>query len=348
MARCYKAATGNRGRLIDFTSGNSQTAYLDNCANTHISNCKEDFITYKDLRGSEESEGVGNVGGLAKPQGIGIVRWKWEDGAGKEHSYELEDCRYFPSSPANILSILSLGLQLDDDDKGTWIKSGPYTSTFTWEKGKYTKTIKHTSSRMPLIHINSGDSKLGIFFSCFKSLYDDSQKFTFLTDEETIQLQKLEVALLSGTQVLVTHPDGKRERGTILKRDGDVGYTVKLDSGPEVTYKAAEIKLHQLQATSDITNPSQELFQEILSHGSDHTIQHANTLLSEDQKELLHWHYRLGHLPFHQLMRLAQYNVLPKRLGKIKTLPLCPACILGQQRKRAWRNKSPPDTIRKA
>ena len=135
------------------------------------------------------------------------------------------------------------------------------------------------------MHINSGDSKLGIFYSCFKTLYDDSQKFSFLTDEETTQLQRLEVTqLLSGTQVLVKHPDGQSERGTILRRDGDVGYLVKLDSGPKVTYKPTEIELHQSRSTSDIVNPSQELFQEILLHGTNHSLQQANSPLSQEQK----------------------------------------------------------------
>ena len=165
IARCYRATTGSRGRLIDFTSGNSQTVYLDNCANTHISNCKDDYITYTDLSGSSEREGVGNVGGTAKPEGIGTVRWKWEDDLGKEHVFELKECRYFPTSPANILSVSSLGVQLGDDDDGTWIKSGPYTSTFTWKKGRHQRTIKHTPSRMPIMHINGSNSKLGIFYS---------------------------------------------------------------------------------------------------------------------------------------------------------------------------------------
>ena len=143
------------------------------------------------------------------------------------------------------------------------------------------------------------------------------------------------------------HPDGKKERGIILQRDGDIGYKVKLDSGQETTYKSAEIELHQPGPTSDITKPPQELFQEILSHGQGHSMQRANDPLTEEQKELLHWHYRLGHLPFALLLRLAQYGVIPKRLGKVNVLPLCPACILGQQRKRAWRNKGAPDTIRK-
>ena len=169
-----------------------------------------------------------------------------------------------------------------------------------------------------------------------------------MSDAETIQLQKLEIGqLLAGTQVLVTQPDGKQEGGTILQRDGDVGYKIKLDNGQETTYKSSDIELHQQKETSNVLKPPQELLQEILSHGSDHSMQQANTALNEEQKELLNWHYCLGHLPFSKLLRLAQYGIVPKRLSKLKVLPLCPACILGQQHKQAWQNKGQPDTIRK-
>ena len=124
------------------------------------------------------------------------------------------------------------------------------------------------------MHINSSDSKIGTFYSCFRQLYDESQRFLFLSDAETIELQKLEIGqLLAGTQVLITQPDGKQERGTILQQDGDVGYKIRLDSGQEMTYKSSEIELHQQNETSDVVKPSQELLQEILSHGNDHSMQ---------------------------------------------------------------------------
>ena len=138
------------------------------------------------------------------------------------------------------------------------------------------------------MHINSSNSKIGTFYSCFKQLYNESQKFIFLSDAKTVQLQRLEVAqLLAGTQILVTHLDGKQERGIILQWDGDVGYKVKLDSGHEVTYKTPNIELHQSKSTSGVIKPSQELFQEILSHGQDHSMQRANMELTDEQKELL-------------------------------------------------------------
>ena len=178
IAWCYKATLGNQGRLIDLMSGYSQKVYLNNCANTHISNCKGNVITYKDLIGSS-GKGVGNVGGTTKPEGIGTVQLKWEDNVRHKHGYDLLNCRYFSTSPANILFMSSLGIQLGDNDDKIWIKLGPYTSTFTWGYGKFNRTIKHTTSQMPLLHINGSNSKIRIFFPALDSYLMNHKSSSF-------------------------------------------------------------------------------------------------------------------------------------------------------------------------
>ena len=83
---------------------------------------------------------------------------------------------------------------------------------------------------MPLMYLNNEKSRVATFYAYFKQLYDDSQYFCFLSEDETVHLQKLEIAqLLSGTQVLI-QIDGNQKRWIIIKRDGDAGYKVKLDS----------------------------------------------------------------------------------------------------------------------
>ena len=53
---------------------------------------------------------------------------------------------------------------------------------------------------------------------------------------------------------------------------------------------------------------------------------------------LLRWHYRLGHLPFDQIMQLAQMGQLPKWLLASKK-PFCAACQYGKMTRRPWRVK---------
>ena len=54
--------------------------------------------------------------------------------------------------------------------------------------------------------------------------------------------------------------------------------------------------------------------------------------------ELLHWHYRLGHLSFDHIRQLARSGQLPKRLHTCKK-PFCTACQYGKLTKRPWRVK---------
>lgn len=64
------------------------------------------------------------------------------------------------------------------------------------------------------------------------------------------------------------------------------------------------------------------------------------TLDHTDKRNLLlHWHYRLGHLPFKVLRNLAKHHHIPHSLYNIEP-PLCQGCQYGKQARRAWRTKS--------
>ena len=62
--------------------------------------------------------------------------------------------------------------------------------------------------------------------------------------------------------------------------------------------------------------------------------------LSPQQQELMSWHHRLYHLPFHRIFMLAKRGWLPKVLLKLQDkLPLCAACQFGAAHRRPWQFK---------
>jgi len=61
-------------------------------------------------------------------------------------------------------------------------------------------------------------------------------------------------------------------------------------------------------------------------------------VLTAMQHELLSWHYHLGHLPFNQLLNLAQEGRIPKHLANCQVLK-CPACLFGKMTRKPWRTK---------
>lgn len=62
------------------------------------------------------------------------------------------------------------------------------------------------------------------------------------------------------------------------------------------------------------------------------------TSLSDNQRELLSWHNRLGHISFSDLNHLASSGTIPRRLVDTPA-PKCIACLVGRSHRRPWRAK---------
>jgi hypothetical protein len=56
------------------------------------------------------------------------------------------------------------------------------------------------------------------------------------------------------------------------------------------------------------------------------------------QTEMLRWHYRLGHLSFRRIKRMAELGILPKKLAQV-TPPKYVGCLFGTMTKKPSRNK---------
>ena len=71
--------------------------------------------------------------------------------------------------------------------------------------------------------------------------------------------------------------------------------------------------------------------------------------LSPLETEFMHWHSRLNHLSFSNMHKLAEIGILPGRFKKLKgcTKLKCASCIFGRQKRRPWRTRAKPSTIRK-
>eukprot|EP00957_Ditylum_brightwellii_P168032 12791373-Ditylum_brightwellii.AAC.1 len=57
-----------------------------------------------------------------------------------------------------------------------------------------------------------------------------------------------------------------------------------------------------------------------------------SAIASSNYAEILRWHYRLGHMSFPKLKKLALSNFIPKRLAKVHNLK-CACCIYGAMTK---------------
>jgi hypothetical protein len=59
---------------------------------------------------------------------------------------------------------------------------------------------------------------------------------------------------------------------------------------------------------------------------------------ANNQTKLMHWHYRLGHLPFVKLKQLALNGEILKKLAKAKP-PKCAGCLFGAMTRIPWHGR---------
>ena len=197
---------------------------------------------------------------------------------------------------------------------------------------------------MPLLIIKNKSSAFVSFLEQFQNFYDSDQSFLSLTDADVVALQeKEELFFLLGTQVKYTNPNLYTHLGTIFKREVELGYSSKFDNGTEITTQPISLEL--VSGKLDSHAPP-EMVEHIMTHPDDLLpLHHANEAVTKNERKLLRWHIRLGHLSFDILIKSLKVGIIPCHLAHIKRLPLCPSCIFCQAHKRPWRSKAPPRTI---
>ena len=55
----------------------------------------------------------------------------------------------------------------------------------------------------------------------------------------------------------------------------------------------------------------------------------SNINLTPAEKELLNWHYKLGHVGFRQIKWLSRIGLLPKKISKVRSNPKYQECEYG-------------------
>ena len=59
----------------------------------------------------------------------------------------------------------------------------------------------------------------------------------------------------------------------------------------------------------------------------------SNINLTPAEKDLLNWHFKLGHVGFSQIKWLSRIGLLPKKISKVKSNPKCQACKYGKAKR---------------
>ena len=368
-------------KLISWDT-DSVPAVVDNSANTHIWTRLDDFIPGS-LRYFEDDDDVGviTIGNeSSRPVGIGRVPLQWKDNQGNDHDVILEEALYFPASPVNIISVSYMAKQYDDPD-GTWIKSRWHRSTFSWNCGQFAIDFDHPSSNLPILQVNIGSTQLSSFVTLCRAAsatidapalttcrtYLPSDRFNnicFVTDNvESAQgdpryrftpKETLENIFLVGDKLRLTR-NGVNEVVEVV--DFDIAedslapiFSVVLNDGTII--QVAKEFLSQLDDDDLALIPiTQDQVQEHIQRLDSETLE---ALLNPPRQsdlvqEFMAWHNRSGHLPFTTMFKLCENGYFPKRFLQLKrdgVKLICPSCVFGKCRRRSWRTRGQPGSIR--
>ena len=214
-------------------------------------------------------------------------------------------------------------------DSGASISVSPYESDFVGElkKPSLTRRLQGIAKGLEI----KGEGHVAYSFQ-------DVNGMLRTIKVPALLVPKCQVRLLSTSSYLQTYHgetiqlDADRLRTSGCNKDGQIlaPFEVKvcpntnLPIGMAYTHEAGEMLHTALNLTIS-------------------TVSEANGNLSEAQKELLRWHYRLGHLSMKRVQHLLRTGALAHTEGarrrqaaacKVTDIPMCSACQYGKQRRR--------------
>ena len=358
----------------------SSTVVVDNAANTHIWNQLDDFVVGS-VRYFDDDEDVGVLTidkDSSRPIGIGTVTLTIKTSTRKMVEMELQRCLLFPASPVKIISVTALAEHYDDED-GTWIKTCWRRSEFTWNHGAHSVEFFHPSRKLPMLQVNLGHSRLTSFCALFQELENAHQPLPLMTCQTFLPSDRFSDVCFTTDDIQSAQGDPRyrftpRESLEKIHAVGDKLrlshngvnqpvdiIAVDIDESTQVPYFSVTLNDgHTIKVTKEFLTPLDEDDIASIPITPEQVSQHIDRLdaaslealllppqNSELIKEFMAWHYRLGHLPIKRMLDLCKRGYLPRRFLELKDHNLtCPSCIFGKCKRKPWRTKGQPGSLR--
>ncbi|CAB9519768.1 unknown protein [Seminavis robusta] len=289
---------------------------IDNCSSRCITNCMCDFVdTPVKVRVS-----VQDIGGSVTATYKGTVKWTIEDEQGRAHHFLIPDTYFNTATPYRLLSPQHWARVANEnhpEQRGTWCATYEDAVELFWKQRQFKRVIKlSASSNIALVRSAPAFTKLHTFCSEVR--------------EEMGKLPIDEFELLAMPAATISDEE----------------------SGDDSSVQSVESRLHP-DLPPDAVDQQQrsEEFQENVTHtfrmkkdlhkievepvADDRYLKYRT-----DQADILAWHYRLGHLSFERIRKLAERGDLPSKLASARA-PKCSSCMFGKATRRPWRARTP-------
>lgn len=340
----------------------SYTAAIDTCTLESIFKHKELFV------GKIKSCNnifVQGVGGKAKASGYGTVKLRVCDDDERPYDLLIHNVIYLPDSPINLISPQRWSKDTENPHGTGEITVGGATLLF-WKNHKASKLIPHHPEMgIPIMTFNDGYTKSSAFLQMSNSALfcqpcnddtiayvqtsqtiedprDPNQVHIIPIDDDDESIHRIlaqDFSKSTGPALIVDELDAKFEQPP--------GIIDNIEAIQESRLEQLDDRDTVFDTSSDISNNSIDASwrsdnDEVLDvpvNEIDELLSSVDQKTNERQKELLSHHYRLEHLPFSYLKKLASKGIIPKYLENVGA-PLCYPCMMGKQHKKAWRGKN--------
>ena len=303
---------------------------------------------------------IQGVGGKVKVTGVGSIKFRITDDDDVTHDLLIHNVLYVPESPVNLISPQRWS-ETSTNPEGTGeITTGGVTILF-WDNKQFTKLIPHHPDlKIPIMTVNDGFTKGAAFLAAGSMCIPCTPTYLHTSVPMSIN------SLSSQTKEIIVPLDDEEEdqsyhRMTTRSKSKKVDELDKLKSDKLLKIDNIEEIRDRVQLLDDVdseqtstttftdesdsveleydNNEKDDQVVEIPSNQLEDMMSSIDEKTTKRQKELLGHHYRLKHLPFSYLKRLAKKGIIPKYLENVPP-PLCMPCLMGKQHRKPWRGKS--------
>ena len=310
------AATNNYKQPTMKYDSDSFLIGIDNCSSYSMTNDKTDFTD----KPQKVNQAVRGVKGKTQVSLRGTVKWSWNDDEGNLHTEILPNVYYCESLPFRILSPQHWAQTRKRKGRGRAHADTDDTQTILyWQDADarlYTKSIPlDTSANVSIFRSAPGFTKYANFCETCKE--DDDELYAL----RACFAMPREPNATDEPHLIPTDDDP--EQATVHAKD----QPVNLGQAPSGTEGGSSSKLRPDPIEIDFHD--EEIPQQNWAPSEPE-------LSNNPKAQLLHWHYRLGHISFAKIRSMASRGDLPKALSTCD-IPKCPGCLYGKAVKRPWK-----------
>lgn len=292
---------------------------IDNCSSRCITNSMTDFV----VPPTRVNVKVKGIGGSVVATHKGTVRWSIEDDHGRNHTWLIPDTYFNESTPYRLLSPQHWA-QTQHNGRGTWAATYHDAVEMFWKDNRFKRSIPLAAgSNIALLRSAPGFSRMQAF--CMEISTDDESP-----------IDEAELLALPGIAVTDDEDSGSDSES---EEDGFMNQAPSVRRHPDLPNEAFEEPSRAAAFQKEMT-AAFDSGANVSKIQQRQIVEEDPVQFSNPQAELLAWHYRLGHLSFARIQKLAERDDLPSYLKDAK-IPRCSSCMFGKATKRPWRTKAP-------